>query len=344
MYIGGINESRIHKGMYIVCYSENEAKSLLIELDRLGYVWNGSGDPLTKHTFWENNREGRLAYFLRDVEGRKVQNRNFDLDQDYIDGYEVLNYEDVMFVHYDKPKPKSEPTVKNSANKNDSIKSKKENRSMNMFGINMECGASNDPNISSTFLGIAVKNGESWRIYDKEKKTLTDIGNMSIGNLPLFIMPSTDLQEGDLIKNNGHYFYVVEMGKTSVKTLSASTGEIKEVVPVNNILGINFYSKVIALADDLFDIGDTTEGDSTDKLMMAMALSSMGAGGDDGGQNMSQMLLPLMLLKDKGGEDGEGKDKKTDKLLRMMLISQIGNSGGDQSGLLPLLFLKKDIF
>ena len=219
------------------------------------------------------------------------------------------------------PQPKSE--------------NKKEKTRMNIFGINMEFGMNTDDNITSTFIGVAVKNGKSWRVYDKKKKTLTDIGDMSIGSLPLFIMPSTKLEEGDLIKNDGGYYYVVQVNDGNVKTLSAATGKMEDVVPVDNILGIRFYSKVVTLAEDLLSDGEGDGG--TDKLMMAMAMSSMT--GDGQGQD-GQMLLPLLLLKDKG----DGDDKKTDRLTKLMLISSMCGNRGDQNAMLPLLLLKGDLF
>ena len=36
----------------------------------------------------------------------------------------------------------------------------------NIFNMNMEFGPNKDENIASTLMGVAVKNGDSWRIYD----------------------------------------------------------------------------------------------------------------------------------------------------------------------------------
>ena len=58
----------------------------------------------------------------------------------------------------------------------------------NIFNMNMEFGPNKDENIASTLMGIAVKNGDSWRIYDKKKKEITDVGDMQLGNLPIFIL------------------------------------------------------------------------------------------------------------------------------------------------------------
>ena len=75
----------------------------------------------------------------------------------------------------------------------------------NFFNMNMEFGPNKDENIASTLMGVAVKNGDSWRIYDKKTKQITDIGDMQLGNLPIFILPTTKLSEGDLIKDAGEY-------------------------------------------------------------------------------------------------------------------------------------------
>lgn len=202
------------------------------------------------------------------------------------------------------------------------INNKKETKTMNIFGINMEFGANSDENITSSLFGVAVKNGETWRVYNKEKKTLTDIGDMSIGSFPLYIMPSSKLEEGDLIKDNGSYYYVIESGDGNVKTVSAATGKIEEVIPVSNILGIRFYSKVMALTDGLFD--DFGKGDDTETLLIAAAMSSTQstAKTDADNQNqVNQMLLPLLLLKNgretiDNPDGGAADSKKSDKLIK----------------------------
>lgn len=97
----------------------------------------------------------------------------------------------------------------------------------NFFNMNMEFGPNKDENIASTLMGVAVKNGDSWRIYDKKKKEITDVGDMQLGNLPIFILPTTQLSEGDLIKDAGEYYFVIKVQSGSTQTLCAKTGEMK---------------------------------------------------------------------------------------------------------------------
>lgn len=202
----------------------------------------------------------------------------------------------------------------------------------NIFNMNMEFGPSKDENIASTLMGVAVKNGDSWRIYDKKKKEITDVGDMQLGNLPIFILPTTKLNEGDLIKDAGEYYFVMKVAKGSTQTLCAKTGEMKTVIPIKNVLGFSCYSKVIALSDSI------NMGDDFDVEKLAIMSAMCGQSGEDGGQ-MNQ-LLPLMLFKDKLGGD--------DDMMKMMLMTSMMSApaeGGDQNAtmnqLLPLMLLKE---
>ena len=202
----------------------------------------------------------------------------------------------------------------------------------NIFNMNMEFGPNKDENIASTLMGVAVKNGDNWRIYDKKKKEITDVGDMQLGNLPIFILPTTKLNEGDLIKDAGEYYFVMKVAKGSTQTLCAKTGEMKTVIPIKNVLGFSCYSKIIALSDS-FNMGDDFD---VEKLAIMSAMC--GQSGEDGGQ-MNQ-LLPLMLFKDKLGDN--------DDMMKMMLMSSMMSApaeDGDQNAtmnqLLPLMLLKE---
>ena len=197
----------------------------------------------------------------------------------------------------------------------------------NIFNLNMEFGPNKDENIASTLMGIAVKNGDSWRIYDKEKKVITDIGDMQLGNFPIFILPTTKLSEGDLIRDGGEYFFVTKVAtpETPTQTLSVRTGESKSVVPIKNGLGFSCYSRVIALKDLL--------GDDVDVEKLFILSAMYGQAGDDA--NQMNQYLPLMLLKDKLGGN--------DDTMKLVLMSSMMNQKADSNQInpyLPLMFLK----
>ena len=195
----------------------------------------------------------------------------------------------------------------------------------NIFNMNMEFGPNKDENIASTLMGVAVKNGDSWRIYDKKTKQITDIGDMQLGNLPIFILPTTKLSEGDLIKDAGEYYFVMKVAAGSTQTLCAKTGEMKTVIPIKNVLGFSCYSKVIALSDSINMGGDF----DVEKL----AIMSTMCGQPSQNNNQMNQLLPLMLFKDKLGGD--------DDMMKMMLMSSMmgGNMAGNNNPVMSYLML-----
>lgn len=197
----------------------------------------------------------------------------------------------------------------------------------NFFNMNMEFGPNKDENIASTLMGVAVKNGDSWRIYDKKKKEITDVGDMQLGNLPIFILPTTKLSEGDLIKDAGEYYFVMKVDAGSTQTLCAKTGEMKTVIPIKNVLGFSCYSKVIALSDSINMGGDF----DVEKLAIMSTMC-----GQTGQNNQMNQLLPLMLFKDKLGGD--------DDMMKMMLMSYMmgGNMAGNNN--LVMSYLMLDMF
>ena len=180
----------------------------------------------------------------------------------------------------------------------------------NIFNLNLEFGPNKDENIASTLMGIAVKNEDNWRIYDKKKKEITDVGDIQLGNLPIFILPTTKLNEGDLIKDASEYYYVMKVEKESTQTLCAKTGEMKTIIPIKNVLGFSCYSKVSAFSD-FIDVGE-----DFDVEKLALMSTMCGQNGKDSGQ-MNQ-LVPLMLFKDKLGGD--------DDMMKMMLMTSMMDS------------------
>ncbi len=189
---------------------------------------------------------------------------------------------------------------------------------------------------------------------------------MQLGNLPIFILPTTKLSEGDLIKDAGEYYFVMKVDAGSTQTLCAKTGEMKTVIPIKNVLGFSCYSKVIALSDSInmggdFDVeklaimstmcgqpGQNNQmnqllplmlfkdklGGDDDMMKMMLMYSMMSAPAEDGDQNATMnQLLPLMLFKDKLGGD--------DDMMKMMLMSSMmgGNMAGNNNPVMSYLML-----
>ena len=144
-------------------------------------------------------------------------------------------------------------------------------------------GILNDDNIISTIIGIAINDGKNFKIYDKDKNTLINIGDISDANLPIFVIPTLKLHVGDLILENDEYCYVLSIEKDYIQTLCVKTGEIHESLPIENVFGFNYYPKIVALKDML--------DEAKDKKKLAMLITTI--------NNIDKnydALLPFILL------------------------------------------------
>lgn len=223
---------------------------------------------------------------------------------------------------------------------------------INLFGTKMELGLSKDPNLVCTMLGVAVKTDDgNLHIYDREKKKIVNTGDVELGNLPIFLVPDTAVKVGDVIKrDDGNYCFVEKVCDGGrIETVAPKEGEVRTLVPVENLLGWKLYTKVICPLHS-FAGGDGIkslfgDGDDIGKLLM-LALVSGGFASDaeNGGQSAQEeelpfdmqgmaKLMPLMLLS-KGGMLGEGFGTAENSVLdadlwKMLALSSMVNPSGN---------------
>lgn len=231
-------------------------------------------------------------------------------------------------------------------------KNKKESKTMetnqmsNFLGI--QCGVINNPNIAATALGICFKNeAGNWIKFDPKTRQRVDMANIQVGNLgPLYLIPSRTVEVGTPIMYENNFYYVMDTSDLPKLTLlSVTDGVEKTVYPSTNLLGINFFSKVVALID-----ADNLLGGDGDDMLTVLALTG-GLGGNNAGmateqsQQMNSLLL-LALAKDgndsplSGLTDGSGlfgnlgsdSDSTLGKLLPLLLFSGGLNSTGGGQG------------
>lgn len=322
-----INEGELYGNIAIHCRSNDQAKAVLSELKRLCYRWESGGAINPNDTKYRADK-GQVYYTFTDGE-LGIGYANYVDPDDYDEVYEFSEIMERQSTAHAAPRP---ATTTARTTTTSATAEKKGSTTMNMFGINVEFGMSQDQNIAGTLLGVAVKHGDSWRIYNKEKGAMTDIGGIEPGNLPLFVMPTTKLERGDLIKSEGGYFYVIDVNGNNIKALSADSGVLAERIDVSNILGMKCYTKVVALTEGFFGGAD---GDNDKALLMAMAFSGAANGGAG---DMGNALLPLLLFKDGGFGGG-------DSMFKIVALSgMMGGGSMDQNSLLPLLLLKDELF
>lgn len=237
-----------------------------------------------------------------------------------------------------------------------SMKAKK-----NLFGANFEFGKSKDINLASTLLGVAVKDPASgdWYKYDRVNNTRINLGRTKMGNLPIFLIPTTQMVPGDLIKRGNKYLWITEKTPSGTfKAVNALTGTVEEIIAEQSLIpGFAFYTKVVAM--ELNTLNDNSGNNVGNNLLSAMLL--MQWMGDDSKSEFSidsineddfngmGAMLPLILAQQNGGLnnifEGEGGQLNLPMLMmlgdgdndmmQLVVMSQLlngKNNGGTQQG------------
>ena len=237
----------------------------------------------------------------------------------------------------------------------------------NFYGVDFDYGANRDDDLAATLLGVAVRDSQkgTWWTYDPIKKVHKNLANVKIGSFPIFLLPATNVQPGDMIKKDGKYFWIREVtADGTFKAIGALDGQVHEILPTESLIaGFNFYTKVVAM--DVNALKDQSGNGVANNLLSAMLLMqwsknddkaefSLDNLGEDSFNGMGAML-PLVLAQSSAGGNisnifgnGEGginlpmlmmlgsADSDAPDWMQMYVLTQLlnnGNTGLD--GLFP---------
>lgn len=232
----------------------------------------------------------------------------------------------------------------------------------NIFGMNFEFGLSKDPNLSSTLMGVAVRNTENgnWYVYDTTNNSLKNIAGLKMGSFPVALLPSTTVSPGDLIKYQGKYFRVKGFNPSAktITLIGAADGVITERVPEESIFaGMTLYTKVVAFdAKSLTDKNSNQNISSNLLAAMCMMQWSKGDSSEFSLDNINEdsfnglgMFVPMlmqgnsnignMFTNENGSINfpmlmalGSATDDSSDStMMQTLVISQLLGGGGTNS-------------
>lgn len=201
-----------------------------------------------------------------------------------------------------------------SMNKNkiiikDDVKRKEEN---NMF--NFDFGPCKDSNIKMSTYGLAVKDvAGKWVSYDKANDSIVDVSPFTFGDGKYFYkMPVAikDIKVGDVIIHEKRPMFVGMICKDGdLNVVDIMSAERKVIMPVKNMFGFNYYTRVVSLMDMGGEAVQPSEDNPFGNPMMFALLS------DEGGLDK---LDPMMMFALMGGMGGNMKDMNP-MMLAMML-------------------------
>lgn len=255
-------------------------------------------------------------------------------------------------------------------NKKEESKKMKKNKGFNlgaMFG-GLEFGAIKGDEFKLSAYGVAFQNKTgNWNsetdhngvstmseevmyvAYDKNKGELVNVDCMNFeGNGLLMKMPiaMSQVAQGDIIIHQNNPVVVKAVREDgNLEVISPGSAEIKIIMPVKNMFGFNFYTKVMPLID-MNTLGAGANDDNPFGAMMPMMMMSSMMGEDNdmdpmtmmfmmnsmnGGTMDMQSMLPLMMI---GGNNKDG-----DMMQSIMMMNMMSGEEMDMQSMLPLMLL-----
>lgn len=192
------------------------------------------------------------------------------------------------------------------------VDKEKENETM-IKGVNFDFGPCGS-GVRLSMYGMAIQNSAGeWVSYNPATGEIinVDILNIADGGKYLYKMPVpiSEVKVGDIVVHNRVPMFVTDiLGNGTFAVTDVRAGESKTIIPVRNMFGFNFMTKVISLFGNM-----------------------MGTPSAD--QPFGNMLPFLMM--------GEGKSMDNDAMLMFMLMQNQSNSNMFNNPMM-MYFLMKD--
>ena len=199
-------------------------------------------------------------------------------------------------------------------------KNKGDKKTMNM-NLNLDFGNCKNDNIRLSPYGIAVRNAKlgTWVSYDPKGKKMIDVNTFVLDGTYLYKIPVAikDVKIGDVILHNKVPVYVESVENGKLLVIDPVEGVEVKVLPLTNMFGFNFVTKVVSLVDMS---GVAPTADSPFGNMLPLMMMSEG--------NIDPVMLMLM--------NGKNADFASNPMMLYFLTNDKGNKNDN---LLPLLML-----
>lgn len=207
------------------------------------------------------------------------------------------------------------------------IKEKKGND--NMKGFNFDFGFCTNDNVKMSPYGLAILNtAGTYVAYDAKSDSVVDVDCFNFnGGKYMLKMPVAikDIKKGDVVIHNRIPMFVTDV-TDGIKVVDIREGEKKEIMPVTNMFGFNFVTKVTCVFDNMMN-GMNTDNPFGNMLPFFMM---DGAKGDN-----DAMLMFMMMQGQTGSVDMFSnpmmmyfmmKDGKNSDMLPLMMMMNMNKS------------------
>lgn len=234
---------------------------------------------------------------------------NLDKDADLFDMYFYNDNVKNKYFHDCIPTELFNLLMTNSVPRKNKIKEKENNKIMStentqnkskitMPTIKFDFGPVDSDSIALSPYGMAILNSDGSAVtYDPKSNQTIDVTGFtfSVKNM-IYKMPTAinQINPGDMIMHKGKPMYVTNVDGTNINAVDILASEAKTVIPVTNMFGFNFVTKVTSF----INFGNTTPSpDQPFGNLMPMIMFSTLFGEDNGDNlDLGRMIMWTSLL------------------------------------------------
>lgn len=173
----------------------------------------------------------------------------------------------------------------------------KENDTMKMPAMNFDFGPFTEPGVVALSpYGIAIRTTKGeYLTYNAATGATVDVTGFTFDfQKMIYKMPAAikDLRAGDMVLHRGKPMYVQSVEENGIHCIDILNSEAKVIVPVTNMFGFNFVTKVVSLMN--FNAAQPSAENPFGNLMPFMMMSSIM--GDDSDNDFSKMMMMSMMM------------------------------------------------
>lgn len=173
---------------------------------------------------------------------------------------------------------------KNFTNSNNNYYVERNNTMTNSLtnSINFEFGPARD--VAFSPYGMAVRANGKWLTYDPNKKQTIDVTgfNFDFGNL-IYKMPIAvkDVRPGDMVLHQGKPIYVTNVSSDGISCIDIVASEAKTVIPLTNMFGFNYLTRIAPLMDFNLSEGEPSEDNPFGNFARMLVMNELFNGSTD---------------------------------------------------------------
>lgn len=173
----------------------------------------------------------------------------------------------------------------------------KENDTMKLPAMNFDFGPFTEPGVVALSpYGIAIRTTKGeYLTYNATTGATVDVTGFTFDfQKMIYKMPAAikDLRAGDMVLHRGKPMYVQSVEEDGIHCIDILNSEAKVIVPVTNMFGFNFVTKVVSLMN--FNAAQPSAENPFGNLMPFMMMSSIM--GDDSDNDFSKMMMMSMMM------------------------------------------------